>query len=570
MDPSNSVIVIESPNKAAKFKHCTGAKIIATVGHFKDIPAASLGVDLKTYMPTFRISPGRSSIVNELRKCQGKEVYIATDPDREGFAIATHVYSVVRALAKKIYRVEVREITEKGIREALAAAVPFEKANMGVFDAFLGRRVGDRLIGYMLSPDVSNSLKAVYTVGRVQSPGLRLVVDREMDIEKFKTTPYYQIRLKLCKSKQEFNALHENGNIKDWKTAETLKNKIDAVKGVAKVLAIEKQLILRPPKGPFTTATLQQAACNRLKLTTDKTMELAQGLFEKGLITYHRTDSQRLSIEFIQEIQSHVKAEYGARYCPDQPLNYKSKNSQSEAHEGIRQTVVHKMEEIPGKIKNSGLGSEHEELYKLICSRTMACQMTKAEYEIETINIEYGGEIFKASGTLQKYDGWAKLYEDITVNDEGDNKSLPGMTQGENIEVKGIEMLERETKPPRRYTEATLVKELDRRGIGRPSTYATILKGLKGRRYLIIEKGSLVPTNEGRSLVACLKEKHPWVIDYNLTKSMEEYLDKVQENRANWRDFAKSLHKQIGFAEPPAWKVSKTKIGGKGNGKRAS
>ena len=299
-------------------------------------------------------------------------------------------------------------------------------------------------------------------------------------------------------------------------------------------------------------------------------MELAQGLFEKGLITYHRTDSQRLSIEFIQEIQSHVKAEYGARYCPDQPLNYKSKNSQSEAHEGIRQTAVHKMEEIPGKIKISGLGPEHEELYKLICSRTIACQMTKAEYEMKTVKIEYGGEIFKASGTIQKFDGWAKLYEDITENDEGDNKSLPAMTQGENVEVKGIEMLERETKPPRRYTEATLVKELDRRGIGRPSTYATILKGLKSRRYLIIEKGSLVPTNEGRSLVACLKEKHPWVIDYNLTKSMEEYLDKVQENRANWRDFAKSLHKQIGFAEPPAWKVGKTKIGGKGNGKRAS
>jgi DNA topoisomerase-1 len=189
---------------------------------------------------------------------------------------------------------------------------------------------------------------------------------------------------------------------------------------------------------------------------------------------------------------------------------------------------------------------------------------------MKTVKVEYGGEIFKASGTIQKFDGWAKLYEDITENDEGDNKSLPAMAQGENIEVKGIEMLERETKPPRRYTEATLVKELDRRGIGRPSTYATILKGLKSRRYLIIEKGSLVPTNEGRSLVACLKEKHPWVIDYNLTKSMEEYLDKVQENRANWRDFAKSLHKQIGFAEPPAWEVSKTKIGGKGNGKRTS
>lgn len=570
MNLQKAVIVIESPNKAEKFKHCTGAKIIATIGHFKEIPATSLGVDLKTYTPTFRVAHGKLSVVEALKRCKGKDIYIATDPDREGFAIGTHVYSVVRPLAKSVFRVEVREITDKGIKEALAAAIPWDKTNSGSYDAFLGRRVGDRLIGYLLSPDISNILRAVYTVGRVQSPGLRLVVDREGEIERFNKSPYYQVKLVLIKNEIEYAAFHEQGSIKERKIANDLIAKINQNKNSAEVLSIENNTILRAPRGPFTTSTLQQAACNRLKISAEKTMELAQGLFEKGLITYHRTDSQRLSIEFIQEIQAHIKEVYGARYCHEQPVIYKSKNSQAEAHEGIRQTKVHQLDKIPDKIKKNGLGAEHEDLYRLICSRAMACQMTKAEYIRTTAKIKYGEEIFNAAGTALKFDGWARIYEDKTLIEEEENEKPPILQQGEKLEIKSLELIEKETRPPQRYTEATLVKELEKKGIGRPSTYAAILKTLKGRRYIIIEKGSLVPTDEGKSLISCLNGKYPWVIDYDFTKQMEDYLDKVQDGKASWREFARALHQKIGFNEPPAWKVGNNKNGGNDNGKRAS
>jgi DNA topoisomerase-1 len=558
MDYSNSVIIIESPNKKAKYHHCTGAKVIATVGHFKDMPAAGIGIDLKTYTPTFRIARGKQGLLSELKQCKGKTVYIATDPDREGYAIATHVHSVIKSIAKEIYRSEVFEITETGIMAALGKSILFEKSNTKIYDAFLGRRVGDRLIGYMLSPDVSNKLNAVYSVGRVQSPGLRLVVDREEEIINFKHEKYYIVKINLSKAQTEFQAFHEIGNIKTKQTAEELKSKLKTP-GLARVLHIEKKSISQSPKGPFTTSTLQQAANNRLNLSAETTMDLAQGLFEKGLITYHRTDSQRLSMEFLVELRSQIKNEYGPNYCPEQPIFYATENSQADAHEGIRHTSIHKLENIPDIIKANGLNKDHEELYRLICSRAIASQMKRAENEKTNIKIEFEGEKFNATGTVKIFDGWSRIYNDIKIKDEDENALLPALNVSDEINVIESELLEKGTKSPPRYSEASLINALEKKGIGRPSTYATILKTLKTRRYIKLDKKNIAPTSEGFALIGCLKKEHPWVIDYKLTSLMEDYLDKVQEQKGNWREYAKLLHKQIGFNEPPAWKVGRKK-----------
>lgn len=566
---SNSVIVIESPNKADKYRKYTGATVIATVGHFKDIPKASFGINLKTYYPTFRILPGRSAVMERLKKSKGKIVIIATDPDREGYAIGDHVYTEIKSYAKSVYRAEVREITEKGIKEAIASAVPFEKTNQGQYKAFLGRRVGDRLIGYMLSPAISNKMKQVYSVGRVQSPGLRMVVDREKEIKSFKKEPFYQIRLTADKNGELFNAFHESGNIKSREAADIIVTKLKAPAAKGEVLSIAREELEKPPKGPFTTSTLQQAAYNRLKFDTDKTMAVAQSLFEKGLITYHRTDSQRISIDFIQELRTQIINDYGKKYCPEQPLIYSSKNSQAEAHEGIRPTEIIGACEQGEYIKKHGLDNEQEGLFRLICNRTIASQMAKAVTERMIVMIDYGDERFKAVGNRQLFDGWTRQYEDKGSDKDEDNSKLPKLEQGEKVVINKLDLLGKETRPPKRYTEATLVKELETKGIGRPSTYAAIIKSMKTRRYVINEKGALLPTEAGERLIEILKKEYPWVIDYGFTKDMENYLDLVQAGQGDWQLFAKNIHEKTGFIEPPIWKIG-NKTGGKANGKRAS
>ena len=568
-DLSNSVIVIESPNKADKYRKYTGATVIATVGHFKDIPKASFGINLKTYYPTFRILPGRSAVMERLKKSKGKIVIIATDPDREGYAIGDHVYTEIKSYAKLVYRAEVREITEKGIKEAIASAVPFEKTNQGQYKAFLGRRVGDRLIGYMLSPAISNKMKHVYSVGRVQSPGLRMVVDREKEIKSFKKEPYYQIKLTVDKNGELFNAYHESGKIKNKESADNIAAKLKALDAEGEVLSIEREELKKPPKGPFTTSTLQQASYNRLKFDTDKTMAVAQSLFEKGLITYHRTDSQRISIDFIQELRTQINNNYGKKYCPEQPFIYSSKNSQAEAHEGIRPTEIISDCEQGEYIKKHGLDTDQEELFGLIYNRTIASQMAKAETERMTIIIKYGEERFKAVGNRQLFDGWTRQYEDKANNKDEDNNKLPKLEPGEKVVINKLDMLEKETRPPKRYTEATLVKELEMKGIGRPSTYAAIIKSMKTRRYVINEKGALLPTEAGERLIEILQKEYPWVIDYGFTKNMENYLDLVQAGQGDWQLFAKNIHEKTGFTEPPNWEIG-NKTGGKSNGKRAS
>jgi len=548
------LIIIESPNKIKKIAEYSKAKVKATVGHFKDLPKDNLGIEVDNdYKPVFVYDKKKKNVIDEIKKLAKNEVvYIATDPDREGYAIGTFIYQEIKNIAKEIYRAEIHEITKKGVEEALKKAIPFEKTNRGLFNAFLGRRVGDRIVGYILSPITSKELQEPFSVGRVQSPAVRLVVEREREIRNFKSTPYYVIKAVLNKGK-DFIAIHSKSPVEKKEEAEKILNRIKSEKqAVVKEIIKKKQA--RNPKPPFTTSDLQVVANSQLKFSPEKTMQLAQDLFEAGLITYHRTDSVRISDEFIDKMREFIKNTYTEKYLPEKPNSYKSKNSQAEAHEAIRPTGTYPITEIPRLIKENGLTEEHGKLLELIWKRTIASQMKPAIYDVVNALFQIGNEEFKATGRVLIFDGFLKVYqeneEEEKQKEEEDNQSLPELTQNEKVAVKEIKSEEKWTKPPSRYNEGSLVKMLEKLGIGRPSTYASIMKTIKARGYVKVSKGQLIPTEKGEKLIDYLDKKHKWIIDYEFTKQMEEFLDEVEENKKNWKEFVRQLHERLNFYIP--------------------
>ena len=348
------LIIVESPTKAKKIQALLKTKAMSTVGHFKDLPDASLGVDLTTYEPTFVYHEKKAHLPQELRAAaRGETVMLAGDPDREGYAISCHIFEEVKSVAKECLRMEIYEVTEKGLKEALAKAVPFDQTNTGLYNAFLGRRIGDRLVGYILSPITSKALRRGYSVGRVQSPAVRLVVDREREIRAFNSAPYWMLDIQLDKDGTTFLARHIKGKFAQKADAELI---IAAIAAETHALAekVEKKEVKQSPKPPFTTVDLQAAAAARLKFTPEQTMKLAQSLFDHGLITYHRTDSVRMDEAFVAEIREFLGKTLGTGYLPDKPNQHKSKNSQAEAHEGIRPTHMHSIADIAAMIKKRG------------------------------------------------------------------------------------------------------------------------------------------------------------------------------------------------------------------------
>lgn len=547
------VIVIESPNKVKKIAAATGAKVVATVGHFKDLPQDNLGVDLTSYSPTFLVSQGKSDVIKRLKDaCKGQEVVIATDPDREGYAIGTMVYQEIQKIAKSCARAEFHEITEKGIKAALAASVPFEKTNRGLYDAFLGRRVGDRLVGYILSPMACKELRGKYSVGRVQTPAVRLVVDREREIRAFKPEPYWVAAVILEKNGVRFKAFHVAGNMKDKKSAEAI---MAAVKGHTFALAekVTTKVVKQNPKAPFTTVDLQATASSQLKISPEASMKIAQDLFEAGLITYHRTDSVKISDEFVAEIRGHVTKTLGPSYLPATPNVHKSKNSQAEAHEAIRPSHMHSSTDIPKLIAKEGLSAEHEKVYTLIYRRTVASQMASAVYDSTVMVFDVAAQKFKSSGRVLKFEGFLRVYQEAAAEgDDDENQQLPAISIDEKVPKVGEDLAEKMTKAPGRYTEGSLVKALEKAGIGRPSTYASIMGTIKARGYVKVEKGKLYPEPSGEVIVDYLTDKFAWVVDYDLTKTMEDYLDKVeaQADGASWQKFCKGVHAKTGYFVP--------------------
>lgn len=550
------LIIVESPTKAKKIQSILKVKVMSTVGHFKDLPDKQIGVDLATYEPTFVYHEKKANLPNELRAAaRGETVMLAGDPDREGYAISCHIYEEVKSVAKECLRMEIYEVTEKGLKESLAKAVPFDKTNGGLYSAFLGRRIGDRLVGYILSPIASKSLRSSYSVGRVQSPAVRLVVDREREIRAFTSALYWMLDIKLDKDGTTFVARHMKGKFEKKSDAETI---IAAIKSESHALAekVEKKEVKQSPKPPFTTVDLQAAAAVRLKFTPEQTMKLAQGLFDQGVITYHRTDSVRMDEAFIAEIREFLGKTLGSDYLPVKPNQHKSKNSQAEAHEGIRPTHMHSLAELDAIIRKEGLTHDHGKLYDLIFKRAIASQMAPARYDSTVMIFTVVSERFRASGRVLTFDGFLKLYAEIDEESEkkGDEDKLqllPPVEAGELVPKIEEILEEKKSKPPGRFTLGSLVKELERLDIGRPSTYAAITRNITGRGYVKEEKGKVVPLPSGEMLIDFLREKHSWVIDYPLTRKMESFLDLVVENKESWQRFCKGVHNKMGFFIPP-------------------
>ncbi len=551
------LIIVESPTKAKKIQSILKVKTISTVGHFKDLPDANIGVDLKSYEPTFVCHEKKASLPKELRAAaKGETVMLAGDPDREGYAISCHIHEEVKDVAKECLRMEIYEVTEKGLKESLAKAVPFEQTNTGLYNAFLGRRIGDRLVGYILSPITSKSLRGKYSVGRVQSPAVRLVVDREREIRSFVSSPYWMLDIQLDKDGTQFLARHVKGKFERIEDAQAI---IDVIRAETHALAtkVEKKEVRQSPKPPFTTVDLQAAAAVRLKYSPEQTMKLAQALFDHGIITYHRTDSVRMDDAFIAEIRDFLGKALGAEYIPAKPNQHKSKNSQADAHEGIRPTHMHSLAGIADVIKKENLTQEHARLYELIFKRAVASQMAPARYDSTVMLFEVAGERFKASGRVLVFDGFLKVYAELDEENEkkGDDEKLQLLPPVEVVELvlKLKELLdEKKTKPPGRFTLGSLVKELEKLGIGRPSTYAAITKNITDRGYVKEEKGKVIPMPPGETLIDYLRGQHAWVIDYELTSKMESFLDLVVENKETWQRFCRGVHNKMGFAVPAA------------------
>ena len=551
------LIIVESPTKAKKIQSILKVKVMSTVGHFKDLPDASIGVDFKTYEPTFVYHEKKAHLPKELRAAaRGETVMLAGDPDREGYAISCHIYEEVKEVAKECLRMEIYEVTEKGLKEAIAKAVPFESTNTGLYNAFLGRRIGDRLVGYILSPIASKSLRRGYSVGRVQSPAVRLVVDREREIRNFTSAPYWMLDIQLDKDGTTFLARHVKGKFAQQADAELI---IAAIRAETHAVAekVEKKEVKQSPKPPFTTVDLQAAAAARLKFTPEHTMKLAQALFDHGVITYHRTDSVRMDDAFVTEIREFLTNALGSSYLPAKPNQHKSKNSQAEAHEGIRPTHMHSLADIAAITGKEGLTADHARLYEMIFKRAVASQMAAARYDSTVMLFDVAGERFKSAGRVLIFDGFLKVYAEVDEEKEKKGEEdklqlLPPVDVGERVPKVQEILEEKKSKPPGRFTLGSLVKELERLDIGRPSTYAAITKNITDRGYVREEKGRVVPLLPGETLIDYLRDKHAWVIDYELTSKMENFLDLVVENKETWQRFCRGVHNKMGFFVPPA------------------
>jgi DNA topoisomerase-1 len=556
---SKYVVIVESPKKAKEISHFLGKDFVvrATVGHFKDLPENEIGVDLNTYEPKFVIktSNHKKNLAEIKKLAENSDVIIATDPDREGYAIGYFMYQELKGKTKNIKRAEFREITKEHVLQQIKSAVPFDKTNFGLFNAFLGRRVGDRIVGYTLSPIASREIGGRFSVGRVQSPAVRLIVERELEIKNFKPTPYYVLTAVLSPVTRHsshvasFTAVYEKGKIEDKNEAEKIYLDIKNEK-TATVKKVEKKQVKQSPKPPFTTSTLQQTASSVYKFAPEKTMMLAQDLFESGLITYHRTDSVRISEKAIQEIRNLINAEFGREYLPEKARVYKSKNTQADAHEAIRITHFVNLDKQRELVKEKGLSEDHFKLLKLIYERTVASQMSDAVFDRTTALIDIKGYMFKAVGTVLRFRGFKAVYGIEEEQQEEDKQSLPDLKDNDVLDVNKIKMEEKFTQPPPRYTEGSLVKKLEDLGIGRPSTYATIMKTIKDRGYVIKEKsGSLKPTESAFKLIEYLDKRYKWIIDYSFTKNMEDFLDEVEENKKHWKEFVRQLYEKTGLKQ---------------------
>lgn len=563
-----TLILVESPAKAKTIQRFVGTDMLVkpTYGHIRDLPKSVLGVDVHHHFaPAYVIPKKAAPVVRELKAAAkgANAVLLATDPDREGEAIAWHVAEALDLSPTKTGRILFHEITDTAIKQALSEP---KKINVNLVDAQQARRVLDRLVGYGLSPLLWQKLYRGLSAGRVQSAALRLVVDREAAIAAFKTRSYWSLWATFTTAKKEsFLAKLEKIGRKALAKYPPEKIIQDATKfGPAlawRVARVETEKRQRHPKPPFTTSTLQQAAGQSLGMSVKQTMMHAQKLYEGvelagetvGLITYMRTDSLMLAESAITEARSEIKKEYGERYLPPQPRCYKTKTKGAQqAHEAIRPT---RFLRHPNRVK-AHLSAHEFKLYRLIWQRALASQMASADVEVTVAAIEpispKSAVTYVAHGYHVAFDGYLKVYTNLSDDDPG-NERLPILLQNSAVTLAKLEPKRHETEPPPRFSEAALVKEMERLGIGRPSTYAPTISTLLDRGYVVKQESRLVPQDIGTMVIDFLKKDFPAIVDLEFTADMEEKLDDVADGQVEWPkivgDFYAPLSRQLAVAK---------------------
>lgn len=549
-----NLVIVESPAKAKTIGKYLGKNYVveASMGHVRDLPKSSLGVEVEdNYTPKYITIRGKGELLSNLRKKAKKsdKVFLATDPDREGEAISWHLAKALKIDENKKCRIVFNEITKNAIKNAIKKP---RKVDINLVDAQQARRILDRLVGYKISPILWRKVKWGLSAGRVQSVALKMICDREKEINDFKPEEYWSIECLLSKDKKSKSFLvklfSKDGKKIKIGSKEESDNIIDELnQNDFSVKNVKKSVKKKNPLPPFTTSTLQQDAYKRLNFSTKRTMSVAQMLYEGleikshgtiGLITYMRTDSTRISEEAQTAAKDFITSTYGGEYVPEKQRIFKSKKNIQDAHEAIRPAHI---EITPDQIKGD-VKPEQYKLYNLIWTRFIASQMASCTMNTMTVEIENASYIFKASGSNIKFDGFMKVYN-YTLSEENDEIKIPELEKGDALIKDSISGKQHFTQPPAKFSEASLVKTLEENGIGRPSTYAPIISTLLGRKYIEREKKTLEPTELGNIVNNLVSEYFKEIVDMEFTAEMENKLDRIEEGNEKWNSVVDEFYK---------------------------
>jgi DNA topoisomerase-1 len=556
--PGSALVVVESPAKAKTIAKYLGAgyTVKASVGHVRDLPKSKIGVDLEggTFDPIYEVIEGKKKVVAEIRKAarENEKVYLASDPDREGEAIAWHISEEIKDVNTNFQRVLINEITKKGVTAAIAAP---RAIDMNKTDAQQARRILDRLVGYEISPILWNKVQRGLSAGRVQSVAVRLVCEREEEIKAFVPEEYWSVDA-TCRAELpppfEARIWRWQGEKAEPKTADQANAIATELRaGDAVVSSVDKKERRKKAQAPFITSRLQQDAARKCRFSAKRTMALAQRLYEgvelgeegpTGLITYMRTDSTRVSDDALTAVRAHIETTYGKEYLPDAPNTYGNKERAQDAHEAIRPTLLEwPPERVAVAIAAHPEAIELVKLYTLIWQRFVASQMVPAVYDATTVDLDRGAAQLRATGQVMKFAGYTKVYEVAETDDakaeaaEAADKLLPPLEVGDRVELESVRPAQHFTQPPPRFSEASLVKELEERGIGRPSTYASIMSTIVDRGYVEKKEARFWPTELGILVNSLLVQSFPEIVSSEFTSDMESKLDKVEEGEVDWK-----------------------------------
>lgn len=545
------LVVIEGPGKRDTLKKYLGPEyeVLATKGHIRDLPSKGFAVDINNnFEPHYEEMPDKKDIISDLKKKASKaeKVYLATDPDREGEAISWHIAHILGMKPDEKCRIKYNEISKKAVQEALNHP---DVINKQMVDAQQARRILDRLVGYKLSPIICKAIKPNLSAGRVQSIALKLVVDREKEIRDFKPEEYWTITAELLKNKQMFKASltsYNSKKIKPKNKEEVDKILADLNNATYKIASIKKSKTKSNPLPPFTTSTMQQDALNKLGMNLKKTSQCAQNLYEGveiagegkvALITYIRTDSTRVADDAMAAARNFVANKYGSNFIPVKPNVYASKKNAQDAHEAIRPINI---ERTPESVKAS-LNPDNYKLYKLIYERFLASQMAPVIYDSVAVDVDANSYTFHATGRTVDFEGYTIIYKAYSDSEEEKEGKIPKLEEGEIVDLNALKPEQKFTKPPARYTEASLVKAMEEKGIGRPATYAPTITILATRGYTEKEGKSLKPTELGETVSDYLDKYFKGVINVKFTANMENRLDDIAEKGEKWQDVVGSF-----------------------------